>query len=111
MHLQAIHGPLFTIVQRTQSRLGGSADFLNYGEKLQLVKTVLASMPIFFMCCFDVPVTIKEQVVKYVRHWRKKNSDVQANGSTLVAWKKYADKKIKVVLEFLIWKFKIKPFC
>jgi hypothetical protein len=66
------------IVQRTQARLGGIADFLNYGGKLQLVKSVLASMPIFFMCCFDVPVAIKEQVVKYMRHclWRKKNSDV-----------------------------------
>jgi hypothetical protein len=42
------------------------------------------------MCCFDVPVAIKEQVVKYMRHclWREKNNDVQANGSALVAWKK-----------------------
>jgi hypothetical protein len=78
------------IVQRAQSRLGGMADFLNYGGKLQLVKSVLASMPVFFMCCFDVPVTIKEQVVKYMRHclWRKKKNEVQANGSALVAWKK-----------------------
>jgi hypothetical protein len=71
-------------------KLGGIADFLNYGGKLQLVKSVLASMPIFFMCCFDVPVTIKDQVVKYMRHclWRKKKIDVQANGTALVAWKK-----------------------
>jgi hypothetical protein len=46
-------------VQRTQARLGGISDFLNYGGELQLVKSVLSSMPIFFMCCFDVPVTIK----------------------------------------------------
>jgi hypothetical protein len=78
------------IVQRVQSRLGGIADFLNYGGKLQMVKSVLASFPIFFMCCLDVPVTIKEQVIKYMRHclWRKRTADVQAKGSALVSWKK-----------------------
>jgi hypothetical protein len=78
------------IIQRVQSRLGGIADFLNYGGKLQLVKSVLSSLPIFFMGCFDVPITIKDQVVKYMRHclWRKKNGDVQARGSALISWKK-----------------------
>jgi hypothetical protein len=37
------------MIQRVQSRLGGLADFLNYGGKLQLVKSVLSSLPIFFM--------------------------------------------------------------
>jgi hypothetical protein len=42
------------------------------------------------MGCFDVPITIKDQVVKYMRHclWRKKNGDVQARGSALISWKK-----------------------
>jgi hypothetical protein len=55
-----------------------------------MVKSVLASLPIFFMCCLDVPVTIKEQVIKYMRHclWRKRTADVQAKGSALVSWKK-----------------------
>jgi hypothetical protein len=77
-------------VQRAQTRLGGIAVFLNYGGKLQLLKFVLASMQIFFMCCFDVPFAIQEHVVKYMRHclWRKKNSDAHANGSALIAWKK-----------------------
>jgi hypothetical protein len=46
------------IVQRVQKRLGGIADFLNYGGKLQMVKFILASLPIFFMCYLDVHVTI-----------------------------------------------------
>jgi hypothetical protein len=83
------------MIQRVQSRLGGIADFLNYGGKLQLVKSVLSSLPIFFMCCFEVPITVKEQVIKYMRHclWRKKNGDVQAKGSTLISWKKIARPK------------------
>jgi hypothetical protein len=48
------------IVQRTQARLGGIADFLNYGGKLQLVKYVLSSMPIIFMCCSGAGCEIYE---------------------------------------------------
>jgi hypothetical protein len=55
-----------------------------------MVKSVLASLPISYMSCFDVPVSMKEQVIKFMRHclWRKKTTDVQAKGSALVAWSK-----------------------
>jgi hypothetical protein len=68
------------MVQRVQARLGGIAEFLNYGGNLQLVKSVIASVLIFLMCCFDAHVTIKDLVVKYMRHciWRKKTIEVQA---------------------------------
>jgi hypothetical protein len=52
------------MIQRVQTKLGGIADSLNYGGKLQLIKYVLSSLPIFFMCCFDIPITVKEQVIK-----------------------------------------------
>jgi hypothetical protein len=85
------------MVQRVQKRLCGIANFLNYGGRLLMVKSILAYLPIFFMCCLDIPVTIKEQVQKYMRHclWRKKTDDVQARGSTLVAWKKSVDQNNK----------------
>jgi mannosylglycoprotein endo-beta-mannosidase len=38
------------MVSRVDRRLCGIADFLNYGGKLELVKSVLSSLPIFFMC-------------------------------------------------------------
>jgi hypothetical protein len=78
------------LVVRVEKRLCGIADFLNYGGKLQMVKSVLASLPISYMSCFDVPVSIKEQVIKFMRHclWRRKTTDVQVKGSALVAWSK-----------------------
>jgi hypothetical protein len=78
------------MVVRVEKRLCGIADFLDYGGKLLMVKLVLSSLPISYMSCLDIPVTINEQIVKYIRHclWRKKNSDVRAKGSALVAWKK-----------------------
>jgi hypothetical protein len=78
------------MVGKVQKRLGGIANFLNYGGKLELVKSVLISMSIFQMCCLDIHITITEQIAKYMRHclWRKKDSDVQAKGTALIAWKK-----------------------
>jgi hypothetical protein len=63
-------------------------DILDYGEKLFMVKYVLASLPISFMTCLDISVTIKDQVIKYMRHciWRKKNTKVHSRGPTLIAW-------------------------
>jgi hypothetical protein len=86
------------MVCRVQKRSCGIANFLNQGGKPQLVKSVLASMPISFMRCLDIPVTIKEQVIKYTRHclWRKKDAEVQAKG--LLLGKKVANQKSKVDL-------------
>jgi mannosylglycoprotein endo-beta-mannosidase len=77
-------------VQRVERRLCGIADFLDYGGKLLMVKSVLSSLPISFMACLEVPVTIKDQIEKYMRYclWRKKNNEVQAKGSALIAWSK-----------------------
>jgi hypothetical protein len=56
------------MVSRVERRLGGIADFLDCGGKLLMVKSVLSSLPIFFMCCLDIPVSVKEQLIKYMRH-------------------------------------------
>jgi hypothetical protein len=37
------------IVQRVERRLNGIADFLDHGGKLLMVKSILSSLPIFFM--------------------------------------------------------------
>jgi hypothetical protein len=83
------------MVSRVERRLCGIADFLNYGGKLELVKSVLSSLPIFYMCTLEILVTILEQMVKYMRHclWRKKNQDVQARGNALISWDKICKPK------------------
>jgi hypothetical protein len=76
------------MVQRVEKRLCGIVDFLDYGGKLLMVKSVLASLPISYMACLDILVTIKDQIVKYMRHclWRKRNTEVQSKGPALIAW-------------------------
>jgi hypothetical protein len=90
------------IVQRVEKRLCGIVDFLDYGGKLLMVKFILASLPISFMACLDIPVSIKDQLVKYMRYylWRKKNTEVQSRGPALIAWEKIVGQKTKVALGF-----------
>jgi hypothetical protein len=78
------------MVQKFQRRLCGIAGFLNHDGKLEMAKSALSSLPMVYMCCLDIPITIKDQVVKYMRHylWRKNDNDVQAQGKAPVAWNK-----------------------
>jgi hypothetical protein len=57
---------------------------------MDIAKIHRFTMSIFQMCCLDIPITITEQIVKYMRHrlWRKKDSEVHAIGNALIAWKK-----------------------
>jgi hypothetical protein len=48
------------LVQRIQRKLMGLATFMAQASRLLSVKSILASFPIFFMCCLDLPETIKK---------------------------------------------------
>ena len=74
------------LVQRVERRLCGIANFLNQAGKLEMVKSVLSSMPIFFLCSLDVPVSIKDQLNKYMRHclWRK--PDLEDRRPAMIKW-------------------------
>ena len=54
--------------------------------RLLLVKSVMAPLTIFFMSCIDVPVTIKHQVIKYLRHCLRRGSDLEDKTPASVAW-------------------------
>jgi hypothetical protein len=45
---------------KVERSLCGIANFLNYGGKLELVKSFLSSLPLFYMSCLDIPVGITE---------------------------------------------------
>jgi retron-type reverse transcriptase len=48
------------LVNRIAKRLAGISTFMTQAGKLLLVKSVLASLSVFFMCCLDIPITIKK---------------------------------------------------
>ena len=75
------------MVQRVERRLCGIANFLNYGGKLELVKSVLSSMPIFYMCTLEIPVSVKNQLNKYMRHCLWRRPDMEDKRPALIKWK------------------------
>ena len=74
------------LVQGVERRLSGIANFLNTAGKLEMVKTVLASMSTFMMCTLELPIPIKRQLEKYMRHclWRK--PDLTDKRPAMVKW-------------------------
>jgi hypothetical protein len=67
-----------------------------------MVNSVLASLPISYMSCFDVPVSIKEKVIKFMRHclWRKKTTKVKQKDQLWWHKAKFVDQKNKEDREF-----------
>lgn len=64
----------------------GLATFMTQAGRLLLVKSILASLPIFFMCCLDLPETIKQQINKYLRHCLWRGPDMEDHRPAMVSW-------------------------
>ena len=75
------------MMQMVERRLCGVANFLNIGGKLEMVKSVLASMPIFYMCMLEIHAAVKEQLNKYMRHCLWRRPDLEDKRPALVKWK------------------------
>ena len=75
------------IVNRIAKRIAGIATFMTQAGKVLLVKSMLASLTVYFMCCLDIPITIKHQIIKYLRHCLWRSPDMEDRRPALVAWK------------------------
>jgi hypothetical protein len=83
------------LVQRVEKRLISTSTLLSQGGKLQLVNSVLSSLPTFFMCSIKLPAEIKQQIDKYRRHCLWRGGDINAKNPPLAAWKMVTKPKTK----------------
>jgi hypothetical protein len=67
-------------------RLTNTSIWLTQGGKLEMVNSVLSSMPTFYMCAIKVPIEILNQVDKYRRHCLWKGGDINIKKPPLAAW-------------------------
>lgn len=74
------------LVKRIANKLLGLLAFMTQAGRLLLVKSILASLLIFFMCCLDLPETIKKQINKYLRHCLWRSPDLADHRPAMVAW-------------------------
>lgn len=76
---------LMPIVHRIERRLSASSCFLNQGSRLQLLQSVIASMPIFMFCSLSIPPRILKQIEIIERQclWRVNSGTPR---QSLAAW-------------------------
>jgi hypothetical protein len=72
---------------RIEKRLISTSLWLTQGGKLQLVNSVMSSLPTFYMCTIKLPISIIKQIDKYRRHCLWRGGDLNAKKSPLAAWK------------------------
>src|SRR4051812_16157132 len=72
-------------VESLERILTASSCFLNQGEKLQLMNSIISSLPIYFLCSLHIPAGIIKQLERIQRQclWRKYGKD---SGKSLAAW-------------------------
>jgi hypothetical protein len=75
--------PLVTSIER---RLQTCSGFLTYGGKLEMINSVLSSLPTFYMCTLKIYRGIIEQLDKYRRHCLSRGEDLSKQNPPLAAW-------------------------
>ena len=76
---------LLPLVDRIERRLSASSCLLNQGSRLQLLESVLTSMPIYFLCSLSIPQGILEQIEQIERQCLWKGS-IDNPRQSLAAW-------------------------
>lgn len=75
------------IIDKTEKRLQGwKRKLISRGGRLQLVKSVLSSILIYFMCCFLLPKWVIARMDKIRRNFLSRKNDAHKKGISLINW-------------------------
>ena len=73
------------LVDSLERRLTASSSMLNQGSRLQLLTSVLTSLPIYFLCSLNIPAGIIKQLDRIFRQCLWRGNSV-APKQSLAAW-------------------------
>lgn len=75
------------LVDRIERRLPSTAAFLNHGQRLTMVNSVLSSLPTYYICSLKLPKKVIQHIDRARMHclWRK-SRDPNAKVHSLAAW-------------------------
>jgi hypothetical protein len=74
------------LICRVERKLSASSVYLSYSGRLQLVNSVISSLPTYYMCTLSLPKTVIEVIDKFRKNCLWRGSDANAKGYNLVAW-------------------------
>jgi hypothetical protein len=83
------------IMSNTEKKLSSISAMLTQAGRLQLVNSLISSLPTYMMCTLEVPVAVIEYIDRARRHCLWRNLDCNAKARPLVAWKKCTKPKKK----------------
>jgi hypothetical protein len=83
------------LMDKTERRLTSISAFLTQAGRLQLVNSVLSSLPTYAMCSLKIPVAVLDFINRARRHCLWRGSDANAKGRSLAAWPKVTKPKDK----------------
>jgi len=83
------------LMDRTERRLTATSAFLTQAGRLQLVNSVLSSLPTYTMCSLKIPIAVLDFIDRARKHCLWRGSDENAKKRSLVAWPKVSKPKNK----------------
>ena len=83
------------IMSKTERKLTDTSNLLTHAGRLQLVNSVISSLPTFAMCALQVPAAVLDYIDRARRHCLWRGPDSNAKMKPLVAWKKCSKPKKK----------------
>lgn len=83
------------IMSRTERKLTSVSSMLTQAGRLELVKSVISSMPTYAMCTLQVPIAVINYMDRSQRHCLRRKADNPEKIPPLVAWAKCTSPKGK----------------
>jgi hypothetical protein len=74
------------LICRTERRMSATSQFLSYAGRLQLVNSVISSLPTYYMCSLKLPLTVIEIIDKHRKNCLWRGKDFNRKGYNLAAW-------------------------
>lgn len=76
------------LIERFEKRLGGcQSKLISRGGRLQLLNSVLSTIPIYYMACFKLPMWVIKCMDQIRRRFLWGRSDRVTKGISLINWK------------------------
>jgi hypothetical protein len=74
------------LICRIERRMSATSQFLSYDGRLQLVNSVISSLPTYYLCSLKLPVTVIELIDKHRKNCLWRGRDFRNKGYNLAAW-------------------------
>jgi mannosylglycoprotein endo-beta-mannosidase len=74
------------LICRIERKMSATSQFLSLAGRLQLVNSVISSLPTYYMCSLKLPITVIEIIDKHRKNYFWRGNEFRKKGYNLAAW-------------------------